>query len=180
MPLFPQIKKQIAYHRLRRGKPVSKFTKVTKKELKDKIPLVHEAKRLMTLTTPCPDNAKAHNLIVDELLDEILLDEILVDDSERYIKYIADEIDTCEIDADEIDADEQNNDTAKQEKGSSPIHVHLLDNELDFENNYECNDSSSDTSDTEYKKILSREDEKNIFQMDEELDIIDSDFQFIN
>jgi len=189
MPLFPQIKKQIAYHRLRRGKPVSKFTKLTQKELKSKIPLVHEAKRLMAQQTPCADNATAQNLILDEILEDILLS-----DSDEYIEYNTSEIDAGEIDAGEIDAGEidageidageidtdnkQNNGIKKQEKGSSPIHVHLLDNELDFDSTSECNDSSSDTSDTEYKKVLSREDDNNIFQMDEELDIIDSEFQF--
>ena len=174
MPLFPQIKKQIAYHRLRRGKPVSKFTKLTQKELKSKIPLVHEAKRLMAQQTPCADNATAQNLILDEILEDILLS-----DSDEYIEYNTSEIDAGEIDAGEIDTDnKQNNGIKKQEKGSSPIHVHLLDNELDFDSTSECNDSSSDTSDTEYKKVLSREDDNNIFQMDEELDIIDSEFQF--
>ena len=158
--------------------------KLTQKELKSKIPLVHEAKRLMAQQTPCADNATAQNLILDEILEEILLS-----DSDEYIEYIASEIDTGEIDTGEIDAGEidageidtdnkQNYGIKKQEKGSSPIHVHLLDNELDFDSTPECNDSSSDTSDTEYKKVLSREDDNNIFQMDEELDIIDSEFQF--
>ena len=167
MPLFPQIRKHIAYHKLRQGKPVSKFTKVTKKELKDKIPLVYEAKRLMSLTTPCADNASSHNLILDDILEEITLD------NEPNI------VERCEIDTGVIDTNgKSKNGIETKEKGSSPIHVHLLDNELDFDSSPEYNDTSSDTSDTEYNKNLDMDHDNNIFQMDEELDIIDSEFEF--
>ena len=81
MPLLPTLKKKIAYHKLKKGKPISKFTKGTRKELKEKQHLVNEAKRLMAFTTPCADNASFHNLTLDEVFEDILYD------SDEYTEY---------------------------------------------------------------------------------------------
>lgn len=188
MPLLPTLKKKIAYHKLKKGKPVSRFTKGTKKELKEKRHLVNEAKRLMALTTPSPDNAVSHNLILDEILEDIKYDSDeyteykenirikalhdVVNKSKIYTNVQEDlQLDKCEI----LDSNIE-----KNEKGSSPIDMHLLDNELETDSTSLNNDTSSDTSDTDYTEILKHEDDNEIFRMDEELDIIDNDFQFSN
>ena len=196
MPLLPQIKKQIAYRKLRRGKPVSRFTKGTKNERKDKLHLVDKAKSLMAQTTPCADNAHTHNLILNEVLAEILLD-----DSDEYMEYNAPEVDACEVDACEGDACEvdacevdacegdaceidtceiQSIVVEKNERECSPIHMNLLENELEHDSKPIYNDSVSDTSDTEYKDVLRTNYDNDIFKIDEELDIVDSVFPFIN
>jgi len=257
IPLLPQLKKRIAYRKLKRGKPVSRFTKGTKKEVKNKLHLVSEAKRLMEQTTPCADDAVSQNLSFEALEeiqydsdeysednaceddaceddaceddaceddaceddaceddaceddaceDDARKDDTCEDDTCEYDTCEDDdckddackddarkddarkddtcEDDTCEDDACEYDTceDDEIDDCKMQniEKSSSPIHMHLLDNELEYNGNSVCADDESDTSDTEYKDVLDYKDEKNIFQMDEEIDIVDSDFQLIS
>jgi hypothetical protein len=188
MPLLPTLKKKMAYHKLKKGRPISKFTKVTKKELKEKRYLITEAKKLMALTTPCADNAASHHLTLDEVFEDILYDSDeyteykenvalkalhdVINKTKMYTNIPEDfPVDNCEMPKSNIE---------KNEKGCSPIHMHLLDNELETESKVTCTDTASDTSDTDYKEALKQEDENEIFRMDEELDIIENDFHFIN
>jgi hypothetical protein len=191
--LIPKIKKRIAYNKLRRGRPVSRLTKKIRSEIYNKKEAVNEAKRLMAQTTPCADDAVSQNLSLDDILYES--DEYIeynacggdvVGDGEQLLGAVDDdgsEDDCCEDDdtCKEDDIDKCDSEIENNEKCSSPIHMYLLDNELEYDKTV-CLDTINDTSDPEYKDVISNENENenNIFKMDEELDIIDSDFQFIN
>jgi len=170
IPLIPRIKKRIAHRKLRCGKPISRLTNKTKNEVKTKKHLVNEAARLMKQVTPCADNAEAAQHAM-EALQDILLDSDEDYDSDEL--YIADKINKSH--------DKINKSQDKiLEKQNSPIHHQMLENELTLDNRPIYSDNASDTSDTEYKEALKKcecnQDECN---RDDELDIIDSEFDII-
>ena len=160
MPLIPIIRRKIAYSRLKNGKPISRFTRQTRKEVQEKTYLIYEARRLMALATPCADNASLHNLTTDGIFEDVNYD------SEEYTD---NEDDTSSYDSPLEKSKMYDNNTENNGK-STPIHIHLLDNELETYKPTICNDISSVTSDTEYIENLN---DNFMFQMDEELDIID-------
>ena len=183
LPLLLTLKKRMAKRKLKRGKPVSSLTKGTKKEVKGKHHLVLEAKRLMKQVTPCAESLDDIQLDSDEYIEDSADEEHTDEehtDEEHTDEEHADEEHTDEEHTDEEHTDEEIDVCASKNKehGTSPIHMHLLDNELECDFGSVCDDTAVEAADVEYENALSSHDKSPI--KDDELDIIDSEFQFIN
>ena len=188
MPLLPKLKRRIAKHKLKRGKPVSRLTKGTKKEVKGKRPFVLEANRLMKQVTPCAASFVDIQLDSDEYIEDHT-DEDHGNEAHAN-KAHANEahVNVQPTDAEDDHTDEEIDVCMSQNKehGTSPIHMHLLDNELECDFGSVCNgakeseeaEATEAESDLEYANALRSHDKSPI--QDDELDIVDSEFQFIN